>query len=130
MLAVHATYSIPVEADVMGNRMRIAPGTLDMLRRIDAVAADCAEQLVQPVNGKLDGLCLCEAIIKPVLNAENFTPVDDLGTRFLNLGEQHRLRRFQVADSPADAHLDGLKVADLVAAKNHGTSRHAAVHRV
>ena len=42
----------------MGNRMRIAPGTLDMLRRIDAVAADRAEQMIHAVDRLFDQLGL------------------------------------------------------------------------
>src|SRR5262245_64207983 len=69
-LPIHAAGGIPIEADVTGGRVRVAPGALQRLLQEQALPPGCEEERVDGSNQEPHAKRLVAAVAQPQVHAD------------------------------------------------------------
>src|SRR5262249_26635421 len=91
-LPIHASGGIPMEADVRGARVRVAPGALQRWPQEQALPAGREEQCVDGGDQEPHAKRLVAAVAQPHAHADGVSPCGDL-ERLREIAEHQEPRR-------------------------------------
>src|SRR5215831_3004599 len=105
-LPIHASGRIPIEADVRGGRVRVAPGALQRLLQKQALPARCEEEGIDGADQETDAKRLVAAIAQAHVHADGISArggLECLG----KIAKHEQARRVDRGARLGDAQLHG-----------------------